>query len=340
MNWQLDWDSSAAFEAARRVAGAGVLKARLHGHSFVVEARAPSAAVALEDWQAALAEAVRTLDHELLNEQISNPADADIAGWIAGRLPVPPRVLTLHSGANHGAVWSPAELSHRRRYRFEAAHRLPRVPLHHPCGRMHGHGFAVVVQCAANHSHEAIDAAWAPLQRRLHQRCLNHIEGLENPTSEMLSAWIWQALQPALPGLQRITVFETGSSGAMHDGEQFRIWKQCTLDSAVQGAEGPLGPTYGHTYQLRLHLSAPLDRVLGWVVDFGDVKSLFAPVFEQLDHQPLYELPDRPAQDCGALVRWIAERARPLLPQLDRIDLHETPGHGALLARSAEALLR
>ncbi len=339
MPWQLDWDAGAGFEAARRVEGAGLLKARLHGHSFVVDARVSSQALAAQAWQSALTDAASALDHALLNERIGNPSDGGIARWIVQRLPVPPRLLMLHSGACHGATWTAEGLSHWRRYRFEAAHRLPHVPLHHACGRMHGHGFAVQLQCAANHSHEAIDAAWAPLHRRLHQRCLNHIEGLGNPTSEMLSAWLWAALKPALPGLERVTVFETGSSGATHDGRLFRIWKQCTLDSAVQGEQGLLGHTYGHTYQLRLHLSAPLHELLGWVVDFGDVKSLFDPVFRQLDHQPLYELAGLPAQDCGALVQWIAEQARPRLPMLERIDLHETPGHGALLARSAEALL-
>jgi len=28
---------------------------------------------------------------------------------------------------------------------FEAAHRLPNVPKGHPCGRMHGHGFEVIL---------------------------------------------------------------------------------------------------------------------------------------------------------------------------------------------------
>ena len=32
-----------------------------------------------------------------------------------------------------------------RRYRFQAAHRLPHVPLGHKCGRLHGHGFEVIV---------------------------------------------------------------------------------------------------------------------------------------------------------------------------------------------------
>ena len=38
---------------------------------------------------------------------------------------------------NHVHIW--------RRFRFEAAHQLPNVPEGHQCGRMHGHGFEVIL---------------------------------------------------------------------------------------------------------------------------------------------------------------------------------------------------
>jgi len=36
-----------------------------------------------------------------------------------------------------------AELAHT--FRFEAAHFLPRVPPEHPCSRVHGHSYVVIV---------------------------------------------------------------------------------------------------------------------------------------------------------------------------------------------------
>jgi 6-pyruvoyltetrahydropterin/6-carboxytetrahydropterin synthase len=93
---------------------------------------------------------------------------------------------------------------------------------------------------------------------------------------------------------------------------------------------------HGHTFTLRLHLSAPLDDVLGWTVDFGDVKQLFAPVMARLDHHPLHQLEDT-ASDALSLAHYIRAQAAPLLPALDRIDLYQERGCGALLAWGAGA---
>jgi 6-pyruvoyltetrahydropterin/6-carboxytetrahydropterin synthase len=45
------------------------------------------------------------------------------------------------------------------------------------------------------------------------------VAGLENPTSELLAQWIWQRLLPALPGLSKIVVMETPTSGCIYCGE-------------------------------------------------------------------------------------------------------------------------
>ncbi|MCB0269686.1 MAG: 6-carboxytetrahydropterin synthase, partial [Calditrichaeota bacterium] len=49
--------------------------------------------------------------------------------------------------------------------------------------------------------------------------CLNDIEGLENPTSENVSRWIWQRLKPVLPELSRIDFSETCTSGCIYRGD-------------------------------------------------------------------------------------------------------------------------
>ncbi|MBC7596831.1 MAG: 6-carboxytetrahydropterin synthase [Kineosporiaceae bacterium] len=48
---------------------------------------------------------------------------------------------------------------------------------------------------------------------------LNDVEGLENPTSEVLAAWIWDRLLVDLPDLSAIQVRETCTSGCIYRGE-------------------------------------------------------------------------------------------------------------------------
>jgi 6-pyruvoyltetrahydropterin/6-carboxytetrahydropterin synthase len=111
-------------------------------------------------------------------------------------------------------------------FTLEAAHRLPHVPAGHKCARLHGHSFRVEVHVRGEPGPETgwvmdfadIKTAFAPVFDRLDHRCLNDVPGLENPTSEVLARWIWLELAPALPGLVRIVVHETCTSGAIYSG--------------------------------------------------------------------------------------------------------------------------
>lgn len=113
-----------------------------------------------------------------------------------------------------------------KRFRIEAAHRLPNVPPGHKCARLHGHGFEVELLVSGEpgaHSGWVMDfseikQAFAPLYERLDHHYLNDIEGLENPTSEQLAIWIWQRLKPALPQLSEVVVHETCTSGCRYRG--------------------------------------------------------------------------------------------------------------------------
>lgn len=63
-----------------------------------------------------------------------------------------------------------------------------------------GHGFEVIIQAAKSGldiDYDDLDALWAPLHSELHYACLNDIAGLENPTSEMMSSWLWPSSQAA-----------------------------------------------------------------------------------------------------------------------------------------------
>ena len=48
---------------------------------------------------------------------------------------------------------------------------------------------------------------------------------------------------------------------------------------------------HGHSYRVELLAEGPLVEGLGWVVDYGDLKRLFGPALELLDHGYVNELP-------------------------------------------------
>ncbi|OJI19064.1 6-carboxy-5,6,7,8-tetrahydropterin synthase [Vibrio vulnificus] len=64
-----------------------------------------------------------------------------------------------------------------------------------------------------------IKAAFKPIYNRLDHYYLNDIEGLENPTSEVLAKWIWQQLKPNLPLLSKVEIKETCTAGCIYKGE-------------------------------------------------------------------------------------------------------------------------
>jgi 6-pyruvoyltetrahydropterin/6-carboxytetrahydropterin synthase len=113
-----------------------------------------------------------------------------------------------------------------KEFSFEAAHRLPNVPENHKCARLHGHSFRVEIHVSGEVGAESgwvldfadIGAAFDPLLKQLDHYYLNDIAGLENPTSEVIAEWIWDRLQPLLPGLATIVVRETCTSGAIFRG--------------------------------------------------------------------------------------------------------------------------
>jgi len=106
-------------------------------------------------------------------------------------------------------------------FHFEAAHDLPTFPDGHKCRRLHGHSFRfdVIVEGDVDPAkgylidYGDIKAAAEPIVRRLDHYYLNEIEGLSNPTSEILAQWIFDHLKPALPQLTAVVLHETCTSG-------------------------------------------------------------------------------------------------------------------------------
>jgi len=342
---------SSQFEAASQITSLPKSHpaSRLHGHSYQVSLRIKDdnqSPLDINQESQHLNDIVKQVNYSFLNDHIDNPTDENIARWFLAQK-IHQNIFqvgiqsTSHSGVDlvypntqgiyHAHIW--------RRYRFEAAHQLPNVEPGHQCGRMHGHGFEVILHVNQQLSDQAmgvdfdcLDQYWTSLYQQLNRQCLNHIKGLENPTSEVLCHWIWGKLKSQLPALSWVTVYETHSSGCHYNGQDYRIWKEFLFESAIKEQ----GQLLGHSYKCRLHLQAELDQVMGWTVDYGDVKKLFKPVYERLDHHFLNDSLNMDELILSQLLSWMKEQISAQLPQLDRIDCYEKTGHGAQLCWGTE----
>lgn len=112
-----------------------------------------------------------------------------------------------------------------RSYKFESAHFLPKVPAGHKCARMHGHSYVVTLAVEGEIDPElgwlldfaAIDEHANPVIKQLDHQTLNEIDGLANPTCELLAVWLWQRLA-GLSGLSEVIVQETLTARCVYRG--------------------------------------------------------------------------------------------------------------------------
>lgn len=116
-----------------------------------------------------------------------------------------------------------------KEFTFEAAHQLAaNVDAGHPYARLHGHSFHVRIDIRGEPDpttgwvvdFATVDAAIAPVRATLDHNYLNEIDGLQRPTLETISTWIWDRLKPDLPKLRRVTVRRgTCGEGCVFEGE-------------------------------------------------------------------------------------------------------------------------
>lgn len=114
-----------------------------------------------------------------------------------------------------------------KKFTFDSAHFLPNVPDTHRCKNMHGHTYKLTIFIEGNLQK---DLGWVmdfgvlktivnPIIDQLDHQVLNNIQGLENPTCELLAKWIWNKVKPHVPGLIRVELHETLSSGVIYSGD-------------------------------------------------------------------------------------------------------------------------
>ncbi len=111
------------------------------------------------------------------------------------------------------------------------------------------------------------------------------------------------------------------------------IFKTFSLECAHRLPNVPAGHkcarVHGHSFRVELHVTGPIDPVLGWVMDFADLKAAFEPLFQRLDHHYLNDVAGLDNPTSENLARWIWRELKPRLPPLSRVVVHETCTSGA-----------
>jgi len=112
------------------------------------------------------------------------------------------------------------------------------------------------------------------------------------------------------------------------------IFKQFSIEAAHWLPNVPVGHKcgrmHGHSFQIQVHVSGPVDEKLGWVLDFADIKTAFSPIEDQLDHYCLNEVPGLENPTSENLARWVWDQLRPVLSGLSKVVVQETCTSGCV----------
>jgi 6-pyruvoyltetrahydropterin/6-carboxytetrahydropterin synthase len=81
---------------------------------------------------------------------------------------------------------------------------------------------------------------------------------------------------------------------------------------------------HGHSFKAEIAVSGELDPHLGWVMDYAGITEAFKPIWEQLDHRYLNEIPGLENATSENIALWIWKQLKPRLPQLVEVVVAET----------------
>lgn len=104
-----------------------------------------------------------------------------------------------------------------KEFHFEAAHKLNGLSPNHPCGRLHGHSYTVIIELKGEvlnpQSFVRDYGELAPIKewidKNLDHRYLNDIMGQLQPSAENIAKFLFDTFEDRYPELSAVTVKET-----------------------------------------------------------------------------------------------------------------------------------
>ena len=81
---------------------------------------------------------------------------------------------------------------------------------------------------------------------------------------------------------------------------------------------------HGHSFKVEIVVAGNCDPHLGWLMDYAQINEAFRPLFEQLDHRYLNEIPGLENATSENIAVWIWQRLKPGLAELVEVVVAET----------------
>lgn len=112
------------------------------------------------------------------------------------------------------------------------------------------------------------------------------------------------------------------------------IFKEFTFEAAHRlpnlPADHKCTRLHGHSFRVAVYVTGPVAEREGWVMDFGDLKKAFKPIYDTLDHNYLNDIPGLENPTSENLARWIWRELAPRLPMLSKLVIRETCTSGCV----------
>jgi len=81
---------------------------------------------------------------------------------------------------------------------------------------------------------------------------------------------------------------------------------------------------HGHSFQVEIAVAGPCDPELDWLMDYADLAAAFDPLWAQLDHHYLNDVPGLENPTSENIAVWIWDRLKPSLRGLTEVVVAET----------------
>jgi 6-pyruvoyltetrahydropterin/6-carboxytetrahydropterin synthase len=81
---------------------------------------------------------------------------------------------------------------------------------------------------------------------------------------------------------------------------------------------------HGHSFKVDVIVEGDIPHGRHYLIDYGDIKAAIDPIYTQIDHRCLNEIPGLEHPTSEMIARWLWEKLRPGLPMLAEIIVHET----------------